>query len=318
MTMIALVLFVGLAGFVAPASIATLVTSTASPSAAIVSGSSPLPVAAKLIATVESSTTTTISPITSAPAYQSSTQATQPPIGSALLAVIRSKSNDKSNEAIFQVATAFLQKEKKWLQSEKWLIDNVYRLRNELNSLKREVAELRLSQQPQPIGNHRSTAGRLTNGDLGDSYRSEFVHDIGTLRADHNALAQQQQQLMQLLKDTQQQLSRAHVEQQAHQQQMLLQQKMLSPTVNNLLAYESIPKSLSSSASSTTPASTESRAALASELHSIRDASVTLYRDLASLQKQVLTDSAARVEAYAAAKQSASIRTWTSFAQPHM
>lgn len=326
----------GWISLVAPATLSTLIPSTSIP------------------ITTTTTTSTTASPpvqqlLSSSIAAKLAAQPPLPPTqqpNNALLAAIRSGSLEKS-DAIFQVASALFQKERKWLQSEKWLIDNVYRLRNELGSLKRELADMRNSHPAAVVAQlHsspsssspssssllplRTTTRQSTTGDVGgENYRVEFVHDIGSLRADHNVIAQQQQQLMQLLKDTQSQLIRSQLEQRHQmQQQMSLQQHLLSPTVNNLLAYEQLSKPSMTSTTTVTAghqhmlteadedqqrkklkqkravkessaSDEETVAKLSAELHSIRDASVTLFKDLQALQKRVLSESVARTSSIA-------------------
>lgn len=312
-----------------PASLTFPTTSTSSTTASSVaaSHSATASMTAKLVAQSPPSSALLLPP-------------TQQQPSNALLTAIRTGPLEKS-DAIFQVANALFQKERKWLQSEKWLIDNVYRLRNELGSLKRELADMRnsahpsnpvahlqqpllsssLSQLPMPLA-LRATTRQPPTGESGENYRVEFVHDIGSLRADHNVLAQQQQQLMQLLKDTQSQLMRSNLEQrQQLQQQLSLQQHLLSPTVNNLLAYEQVSKPSAQANQHTSSATSdedqkskpkqkralkeilpneETVAELAAELHSIRQASTTLFKDLQTLQKRVLSESVARTSSVAA------------------
>lgn len=100
------------------------------------------------------------------------------------------------------MASNLLQKEKNWLQTEKWLIDNVYRLRNELTDIKRELSD---QKKLNSFLNQRATSGPTTQSF--DPLKSgSFLQDLNSLRNDHTLIAQQQQQLIQSGKDQQQQL----------------------------------------------------------------------------------------------------------------
>lgn len=77
-------------------------------------------------------------------------------------------------------------KERNWLLTKAWLIDNINRLRHEFNELERDYSH------------HIETSNTLnTNKD------KQLVQDIATLRADHTVLSQQQKQIIQLIKKNQ-------------------------------------------------------------------------------------------------------------------
>lgn len=114
---------------------------------------------------------------------------------------IKTIKENSRTDTLYQMTTSLLQKEKNWLQTEKWLIDNVYRLKNELGDIKRELSDQKklnsiLSQKSNP------QMQIISN----DQARSNFVQDLSALRADHRLINQQQQQLVQLSKDSQQQI----------------------------------------------------------------------------------------------------------------
>lgn len=109
-------------------------------------------------------------------------------------------------DALYQVASNLLQKEKNWLQTEKWLIDNVYRLRNELTDIKRELSD---QKKLNSFLSQRASNSQLPSGQLASfpAKGATLLQDLNSLRADHQLIAQQQQQLIQSNKDQHQQLN---------------------------------------------------------------------------------------------------------------
>ena len=113
-------------------------------------------------------------------------------------------------DALYQMANNLLQKEKNWLQTEKWLIDNVYRLRNELGDIKRELSDqkklnLILSQKASTVP-LPATTQQLQFVPANEEAKNHHLQD--SLRTDHRMIAQQQQLVIQLTKDNQQQLNK--------------------------------------------------------------------------------------------------------------
>jgi len=122
---------------------------------------------------------------------------------------VRSTSNLTSiskTDALYQMANNLLQKEKNWLQTEKWLIDNVYRLRNELGDIKRELSD---QKKLNLLLNQKSLNGPLHKfvSPSNDPVKNaNFIQDLTSLRNDHSLISQQQNQIIQSTKDNQQQL----------------------------------------------------------------------------------------------------------------
>ena len=105
-----------------------------------------------------------------------------------------SNSIAKSNDGISNTTTsttttttsASTNKERNWLLTKAWLIDNINRLRHEFNELERDYSQ------------HIESANTLnTNKD------KQLVEEMATLRADHTVLSQQQNQIIQLIKKSQ-------------------------------------------------------------------------------------------------------------------
>jgi hypothetical protein len=89
----------------------------------------------------------------------------------------------KSNEETIATSS---NKERNWLLTKAWLIDNINRLRHEFNELERDYS------------NHVETSNTLNS-----NKDKQLVQDIATLRADHTVLSQQQKQIIQLIKKNQ-------------------------------------------------------------------------------------------------------------------
>jgi hypothetical protein len=77
-------------------------------------------------------------------------------------------------------------KERNWLLTKAWLIDNINRLRHELNELARDYNQ----HIETSSNNHREQ-------------QKQLVLEIATIRADHTVLSQQQNQIIQLIKGNQ-------------------------------------------------------------------------------------------------------------------
>lgn len=71
-----------------------------------------------------------------------------------------------------------------WLTTQNWLIDSINRLQRELNEVSTSIT------------------GHLDASDAESQSRQRaFVHDVAVLRADHTILSQQQQRIIQLIKE---------------------------------------------------------------------------------------------------------------------
>lgn len=77
-------------------------------------------------------------------------------------------------------------KERNWLLTKAWLIDNINRLRHEFNELERDYS-------------HHIEAAKTMNTE----HDKKLVQDMSTLRADHIVLSQQQKQIIELIKKSQ-------------------------------------------------------------------------------------------------------------------
>jgi len=73
-------------------------------------------------------------------------------------------------------------KERNWLLTKAWLIDNINRLRHELNELSRDYNQ------------HVETMSNVHH-----EQQKQLVLEIATIRADHSVLSQQQKQIIQLI-----------------------------------------------------------------------------------------------------------------------
>ena len=82
--------------------------------------------------------------------------------------------------------SASTSKERNWLLTKAWLIDNINRLRHEFNELERDYS--------QHIENDNT---------LNLKKDKQLVEEMATLRADHTVLSQQQKQIIQLIKKSQ-------------------------------------------------------------------------------------------------------------------
>ena len=82
--------------------------------------------------------------------------------------------------------TASSNKERNWLLTKAWLIDNINRLRHEFNELERDYS-------------HHIDAAKVIDND----HDKKLVQDMSTLRADHIVLSQQQKQIIELIKKSQ-------------------------------------------------------------------------------------------------------------------
>ena len=76
--------------------------------------------------------------------------------------------------------------EKNWLLTKAWLIDNINRLKRELNELERDYSQ------------HLDSIERINS-----QKEKQFLEDINKLRADHAVLSQQQKQIIYLIKKNQ-------------------------------------------------------------------------------------------------------------------
>lgn len=118
---------------------------------------------------------------------------------------VRQVKENSKTDTLYQMATSLLQKEKNWLQTEKWLIDNVYRLKNELGDIKRELSDQKKLNSILTQKNQRNQP-QLQIISNNDQARSNFIQDLSALRADHTLINQQQQHLIQLTKDNHEQI----------------------------------------------------------------------------------------------------------------
>lgn len=78
---------------------------------------------------------------------------------------------------------SYSQKEKTWLLTQEWIIDNINRLNHQLNELARDY-----NQHVERTKEEKSLK------------EAEFVRDITTLRADHSVIEQHQQQILNYIK----------------------------------------------------------------------------------------------------------------------
>lgn len=98
-----------------------------------------------------------------------------------------------------------------WLKTQNWLIDSINRLQREVNELSTSVT------------------GHLDANDAeSQSQQRAFVHDVAVLRADHTILAQQQQRIIQLIKERLDQTAAARNDQPAASNQV----NFNAPTTN--------------------------------------------------------------------------------------
>jgi len=90
----------------------------------------------------------------------------------------------KATEVTTSASTA--NKERNWLLTKAWLIDNINRLRHEFNELERDYSH------------HVESSDTMKQ--MKDK---KTVEEMATLRADHTVLSQQQKQIIQLIKRSQ-------------------------------------------------------------------------------------------------------------------
>jgi len=83
----------------------------------------------------------------------------------------------------FVVSQEYSQREKTWLLTQQWMIDNINRLHHELNELARDYN--------QHVERSREEQSQK---------EAEFVRDITSLRADHSVIEQHQQQILDYIK----------------------------------------------------------------------------------------------------------------------
>lgn len=103
-------------------------------------------------------------------------------------------------------STQFDTREKNWEITQKWLIESINRLREEINEL----------------GHNYNVHMASKDADI-DRNQANFVHDIAVLRADHTILANQQKEIITLIKN----------------QPSVVMEKLISPVIVNKLPKNS-------------------------------------------------------------------------------
>lgn len=180
-----------------------------------------------------------------------------------------------SSPQVTATPSSMSNKERNWLLTQKWLIDSINRLRSELNELARDYNQ------------HMQTENYSAQHEL-----KELIHDLASLRADHTVLADQQKQIIGLIKERQSpqspqspQSSKQSDQQDQQSDQNEIDAKRL--VYSHHKHHKRRSSKLWKKEKLFEEQTKQNLSLISSEITALHDITVTLFEDLQSLDKKV-------------------------------